>query len=76
MLNYKIVIFINFLSLAFTKDYCQPDNGSCWPTPDAIESFKKSLTAPNAECLESFPTFTSKDDLGDQIYNSWYEICF
>ena len=74
MLNYKIVIFINFLSLAFTKEYCQPGNESCWPTSDEIENFKNSLTAPSSECLQSFPTFTSKNEPGDQIYNSWYEI--
>ena len=71
MLKYKILIILNFVSLAFTKDYCQPGNESCWPKTEEIEDFKNSLTAPNAECLENFPTFTSKDEPGDAIYNSW-----
>ena len=71
MLSHRFVIFINLLSLVFAKDFCQPDNPSCWPTSEEIETFKNSLTQPNSECLENFPTFTSKDDPGHVIYNAW-----
>ena len=64
-------IFLLCLALVSSKEYCQPGNSECWPNGEQVEAFKASLSSPNGECLESFPTFTSKDEEGETIMNNW-----
>ena len=66
-----LIIRVIFLPLTISKEFCQPHNESCWPSTEEISIFKNSLMSPNAECLENFPTFTSKDEPGTPIYNHW-----
>ena len=63
-----ICLFVAFVS---SKEYCQPDDDSCWPSQDEIDFFEVSLDPPTSECLENFPTFTSADHRGAPVYNQW-----
>ena len=71
MLRTGLTLILSYLTLAFAIEQCQPGNTECWPTESQIETFKASLSAPSADCLESFPTLTSKDEEGDSIMNTW-----
>ena len=59
-----------FFATTNAREYCQPDNGTCWPTEDQIQDLKKSLSAPN-DCLTNVPTFLSLDEEGELIINKW-----
>lgn len=72
MLLTSLVLFsLALISTANAKEYCQPDNTSCWPTANEIEAFKASLEVADDECLVDFPTFTSVDEPGELLYNYW-----
>ena len=70
-----IFTLLFYTTIVYSKEYCQPGN-SCWPNMEEIEGFKSSLSDVN-ECLNNFPTFTSKDEQGDMVLNEWYvhSIC-
>ena len=72
----RVILFYLLFGIALVsaKEYCQPSNTDCWPNAGQIEAFKATLSSPNAECLESFPTFTSKDEEGATIMNNWYSF--
>lgn len=53
------------------RHYCQPDQ-DCWPTEEAINEFKKSLSEPDADCLPHFSTFTSRDSYQSLLSNMWF----
>ena len=65
-----IFTLLFYTTIVYSKEYCQPGN-SCWPNMEEIEVFKSSLSDVN-ECLNNFPTFTSKDEQGDMVLNEWY----
>ena len=71
MLQARLAVFLSFLTLISAIDHCQPGNLECWPTESEIEAFKSSLSTQSNDCLESFPTFTSQDEEGDSVMNSW-----
>ena len=53
------------------RDFCQPGDTRCWPTNEEINQFRNSLSTADANCLNNFPTFTSKDHEGGLIINTW-----
>ena len=70
-LFFLILIFSSYATV-FGRDFCQP-NENCWPTFEDIANLRESLSNVNedGECLQSFPTFTSKDEQGPLVYNKW-----
>ena len=53
------------------RNFCQPGDTRCWPTNEEINQFRNSLSTADANCLNNFPTFTSKDNEGGLIINTW-----
>ena len=67
-----IFLCVFFSGLAYgARDFCQPGDTTCWPTNEEIDQFKNSLSRADANCLRNFPTFTSKDNEGGLIVNTW-----
>ena len=75
-LSFLVVLVGALIAQIFAKDFCQPGDENCWPTLDEIEIFKTSLSPSSVDCLDTFPTFTSKDEPGQLQYNRWYALHF
>ena len=74
------MFFLNFIFLCVLffsgsngvgRNFCQPGDTRCWPTNEEINQFRNSLSTADANCLNNFPTFTSKDNEGGLIINTW-----
>ncbi len=68
----SILILLSIFSLVSSREFCTPNDAGCWPSDEEIESFKLSLSSPTSDCLDFVPTFSSKSDPGELIYNYWY----
>lgn len=69
-----VVVLLSIIHVSLgSKTYCQPAE-PCWPSVDEINQLKGSLSQPLSDCLKAVPTFTSQDEKGPLIFNTWYTI--
>ena len=71
MLRVVLLCYLGFASSS--PPYCQPGD-TCWPSQEEVETFASTLSPVpenDEECM-GLPTFSSVEQQGDPILNSWY----
>ena len=66
---------MSYIPIVTDYRYCQPGD-PCWPTKEEIQKLKLDIDDPDHslidDCMDNFPLFTSKDEPGEKIQNTWY----